>query len=290
MCQRFPVQAARRLSQEPCGSNRVPVVHGNSALLVHGYISHVPLAVRPKPLKGPWVVFSEEFLLHEQHRRLVVAGVATRGRSEVKRVHVDQLPSLKCLWLHRLYRWCVPCPPPAPPPHPPTCLPPGSQRSPPGASCGLDAASLEQHQVGGTVAASHAGLVARPDLIPVIAGFGAARSTGVVHGAVFALSSWGGVTNAHFIRLFNAAANHGCATHPCRRRRPSRGQRPPPSRRLGCRRWRTHSSSSCGSDTRTCPSHMIYEGDKRVWEKSGATHDTTLQHTPWTHRNTSTGL
>lgn len=71
---------------------------------------------------------------------------------------------------------------------PPTRLPPGSQRSPSGASCGLDAAALEEHQVGGTVAAGHAGLVARPDLVPVVAGFGASGSTGVVHGAVFTLS------------------------------------------------------------------------------------------------------
>lgn len=70
-----------------------------------------------------------------------------------------------------------------------TGFPPASQGSPTGASCGLDAASLEQHQVGWTVAAGHAGLVTRPDLVPVIAGFGAARPTGVVHGAVFTLSS-----------------------------------------------------------------------------------------------------
>lgn len=66
-------------------------------------------------------------------------------------------------------------------------LPPGSRGSPPGAGDGFDAASLEQHQVGRAVAAGHAGLVARSDLVPVVAGFGAARSAGVVHGAVFTL-------------------------------------------------------------------------------------------------------
>lgn len=75
---------------------------------------------------------------------------------------------------------------------PPTRLPPTSQRSPARAGCGFDAASLEQHQVGGTVAAGHAGFVTRADLVPVIAGLGAARSTGVVHGTMFTLSSWGG--------------------------------------------------------------------------------------------------
>lgn len=66
-------------------------------------------------------------------------------------------------------------------------LPPGSQGSPSGTGYGFDAASLEQHQVGGTVAAGHAGLVARSDLVPVVAGFGAARAAGVVHSAVFTL-------------------------------------------------------------------------------------------------------
>lgn len=66
-------------------------------------------------------------------------------------------------------------------------FPPGSQGSPSRAGCGFDAASLEQHQVGGAVAASHAGLVARSDLVPVVAGFGATRSAGVVHSAVFTL-------------------------------------------------------------------------------------------------------
>lgn len=68
-----------------------------------------------------------------------------------------------------------------------TPLPPGSPGSPSGAGCGFDAAPLEHHQVGGTVAARHAGPLARPDLVPVVAGFGAARAAGVVHGAVFTL-------------------------------------------------------------------------------------------------------
>lgn len=72
---------------------------------------------------------------------------------------------------------------------PPTRLPPASRRSPARAGSGFDAASLEQHQVGGTVAAGHAGFVARADLVPVIAGLGAARSTGVVHSTMFTLSS-----------------------------------------------------------------------------------------------------
>lgn len=42
------------------------------------------------------------------------------------------------------------------------------------------------------MAAGHAGLVAGADLVPVVAGFGAARPAGVVHGAVFALSRCGG--------------------------------------------------------------------------------------------------
>lgn len=40
------------------------------------------------------------------------------------------------------------------------------------------------------MAAGHAGLVARADLVPVVAGFGAARSARVVHGAVFTLRGW----------------------------------------------------------------------------------------------------
>lgn len=72
-----------------------------------------------------------------------------------------------------------------PPPFPNT--PPGSQGSSSRAGYRFDAASLEQHQVGGAVASGHAGLVARSNLIPVVAGFGAARSAGVVHSAVFTL-------------------------------------------------------------------------------------------------------
>lgn len=56
----------------------------------------------------------------------------------------------------------------------------------------------------------------------------------------------------------------GAVTHPYRWRLASRGQVVPPSHRLGCRRWRTHSSSFYGPDTRTYPSHMTYRGhDKR---------------------------
>lgn len=69
----------------------------------------------------------------------------------------------------------------------PTPLPPGSRRSPSRAGYGFDAAALKQHQVGGAVAAGHAGLVTRPNLVPVVAGFGAARSAGVIHSAVFTL-------------------------------------------------------------------------------------------------------
>lgn len=72
-------------------------------------------------------------------------------------------------------------------------LPPGSQGSPSRTGCGFDAASLEQHQVGGAVAAGHAGLEARSDLVPVVARFGAARPAGVVYGVVFTL---GGHTNS----------------------------------------------------------------------------------------------
>lgn len=42
------------------------------------------------------------------------------------------------------------------------------------------------------MAAGHAGLVARPDLVPVVAGFGAARSAGVIHGAMFTLGGHAG--------------------------------------------------------------------------------------------------
>lgn len=42
------------------------------------------------------------------------------------------------------------------------------------------------------MAAGHAGFVTRPDLVPVVAGFGAARSAGVVHGAMFTLSGHAG--------------------------------------------------------------------------------------------------
>lgn len=37
------------------------------------------------------------------------------------------------------------------------------------------------------MAASHAGLLARSNLVPVVAGFGAARAAGIVHGSVFTL-------------------------------------------------------------------------------------------------------
>lgn len=71
-------------------------------------------------------------------------------------------------------------------------LPPGSQGSPSWTGCGFDAASLEQHQVGRAVTAGHAGLEARADLVPVVAGFGAAWPAGVVYSIVFTL---GGHTN-----------------------------------------------------------------------------------------------
>lgn len=64
---------------------------------------------------------------------------------------------------------------------------PGALGSPARAGCGLDAAALEQHQVGWAVAAGHAGLVAGPDLVPVVTGLGAAWATGVVHRSVFTL-------------------------------------------------------------------------------------------------------
>lgn len=67
---------------------------------------------------------------------------------------------------------------------------PGSPGSPARAGDGLDAAALEQHQVGGAVAAGHAGLVTRADVIPVVAGLGAARPARVVHGAMFTLGGW----------------------------------------------------------------------------------------------------
>lgn len=74
-----------------------------------------------------------------------------------------------------------------PPPLSVSSSPPGSPGSPARAGDGLDAAALKQHQVGGAVAASHAGLVTRADLIPVVAGLGAARPAGVVHGAMLTL-------------------------------------------------------------------------------------------------------
>lgn len=69
-------------------------------------------------------------------------------------------------------------------------LPPRSQGSPSRAGYGFDATSLKQHQVGRTVTAGHAGLVARSNLIPVVTGFGTAWSAGVVHSTVFTLSGW----------------------------------------------------------------------------------------------------
>lgn len=88
--------------------------------------------------------------------------------------------------------------------------PTGSRGSPAGAGGGLDAASLEQQQVGGAVAAGHARLVARPDLVPVVAGFGAAGSAGVVHGAVFTLGRWrkGGRVEHDIKKLFGAAKHY----------------------------------------------------------------------------------
>lgn len=50
----------------------------------------------------------------------------------------------------------------------------------------------------------------------------------------------------------------GAVTHPYRWCRPSKTQVLPLSRRLGCRRWRTHRSSFYEQDTHTCPSHMTY--------------------------------
>lgn len=67
---------------------------------------------------------------------------------------------------------------------------PGSPGSPTRAGDGLDAATLEQHQVGGAVAAGNAGLVTRANVVPVVAGLGAARSARVVHGAMFTLGSY----------------------------------------------------------------------------------------------------
>lgn len=69
-------------------------------------------------------------------------------------------------------------------------LPTGSPGSPSRARCGFDAPSLEHHQVGGAVAAGHAGLPARSDLVPVVTGFGAAWPTGVVHSIMFTLGGW----------------------------------------------------------------------------------------------------
>lgn len=56
---------------------------------------------------------------------------------------------------------------------------------------GLDALSLVKDQVGRTVAPCDARLVARPDLVPVAAGLGAAGTTGVIHGPVLTLGGWG---------------------------------------------------------------------------------------------------
>lgn len=106
---------------------------------------------------------------------LVASALSTSESSQTS----SRLVWPPCLWS---YKWpSRTCPAP---------LPPGSQGSPARAGYGLDAASLEQHQVGGAVAAGHAGLVARSDFVPVVAGFGAARSAGVVHGAVFTLGGW----------------------------------------------------------------------------------------------------
>lgn len=65
--------------------------------------------------------------------------------------------------------------------------PPGSQGSPAGAGRGADASSLEQHQVGGTVAAGDARFVTGTNLVPVVAGLGAAWTASVVHGSVLTL-------------------------------------------------------------------------------------------------------
>jgi len=138
-------------------------------------------------------------------------------------------------------------------------MPPPPRGSPAAAGRGLDAAPLEQHQVGGAVAAGHARLVARPDLVPVVAGLGAARSAGVVHGAVFTLRRWRDTNGVsintddvlqmhlsyiettveypvrYLIRLYEPRLF--CpVTHPCRRRRPARGRARRRARRPGCRR------------------------------------------------------
>lgn len=64
--------------------------------------------------------------------------------------------------------------------------------SPAWARDGFDAAALEQHQVGGAVAAGHTGPVTWADVVPVVAGLGAARPTRVVHSAVLTLGGWRG--------------------------------------------------------------------------------------------------
>lgn len=55
---------------------------------------------------------------------------------------------------------------------------------------GFDAAALEMYQVCRAVAASHAGSVAWPNLVPVVARFGATRPACVIHGTVLALGGW----------------------------------------------------------------------------------------------------
>lgn len=62
--------------------------------------------------------------------------------------------------------------------------------SPPRAQYGFYAAALEQDQVGWTVAACHAGFMAGSNLVPVVAGFGAAWSARVVYCAMPALGGW----------------------------------------------------------------------------------------------------
>lgn len=64
---------------------------------------------------------------------------------------------------------------------------PASLGSPARAGHGSNAAALAEHQVSRAMAAGHAGSVARANFVPVVTGFGAAGTTGVVHSTMFAL-------------------------------------------------------------------------------------------------------
>lgn len=86
--------------------------------------------------------------------------------------------------------------------------------SPARAGDGFDAAALEEHQVGGAVAAGHAGPVTRANVVPVVAGLGAARPTRVVHGAVFTLGGWrGGRSCGQLDQMTSLQQYYTCITY-----------------------------------------------------------------------------